>query len=101
MLRLRLSSSFAAILLAFAFIPGSALGQVRRVVTLDEAIRRALETHPSVAAAAEAVHASRGARLTARSWTNPTLNYQVEHEAAMNAQMLQVMERKTMAFAML
>lgn len=49
-----------------------------QTLTLSAAISRALATHPSVGAAAEAVRAARGSRLTARSWTNPTFNYQSE-----------------------
>lgn len=50
-----------------------------RSLTVSEAMSRALATHPRIGAAAEAVHAARGIRLTARSWTNPTFSQQTEN----------------------
>jgi cobalt-zinc-cadmium efflux system outer membrane protein len=81
--------------------PHVARSQVQRALTFEETVRRVLETHPSIGAAAEAVRARRGSRLTARSWANPTLNYQVEHEPVAGAASTTLMERKVTAFAML
>ena len=91
----------ATALSLFLLLPKSGLAQAQRSLTLEETIRRVLDTHPSIGAAAEAVEASRGTRLTARSWANPILNYEIEHEPAPGSHSIPVMERKTMAFAML
>ena len=82
-------------------LPQSGLAQAQRALTLEETIRRVLDSHPSIGAAAEAVQASHGTRLTARSWANPVLNYEIEHEPASGSNSIPVMERKTMGFAML
>jgi cobalt-zinc-cadmium efflux system outer membrane protein len=90
----------ATILFLSVVFPRVAPSQDRRPLTVEETIRRVLETHPRVRTAAEAVRASRGSRLTARSWANPTLNYQVEDEPATTAHGTPLVERKVMAFAM-
>jgi len=95
------SALVATILLLSAVSPHEAYSQVPRALTVEETIRRVLETHPRISAAAEAVRASRGSRLAARSWANPTLNYQVEHEPATTAHGTLLSQRKVMAFAML
>ena len=69
----------------------------RDTLTLDAAIARALATHPRIGAARQSVRAARGTRLTARSWTNPTFNYQAESmPAAMTGMPL---DREVMTFA--
>ena len=60
-------------------VPSLALAQSQRALTLEATVSRAIDTHPAVSAAMERVQAARGSRLTARSWTNPTLSYQVDH----------------------
>lgn len=65
-------------ILACWMAPSIGMAQSQRALTLDATVARAIETHPTVGAALERVRAARGARLTARSWTNPTLSYQVE-----------------------
>ena len=74
--------------------------QSRHSLTLDATIRRVLETHPSIGAAAEGVRAARGSRLTARSWTNPTLNYEVERAPLPGRTTPVGMERETRASVM-
>ena len=70
----------------------------QNALTVEAAIARALATHPRIGAAQQSVRAARGTRLTARSWTNPTLNYQSESmPAAMSANAL---DREVMTFAM-
>lgn len=89
-------SIIAACLLVAAFAPLRAQSQP---LTLTATIRRVLETHPAAGAAGERVRASRGSRLTARSWTNPTITYQVEHEPSVASPTTK--ERRVSAFAML
>lgn len=70
-----------AILAALAaLLSSSVAGAQQETLTLERALRRAIESHPAVAQAAERVRAARGIRLTARSWTNPTFTYQIENE---------------------
>lgn len=74
----------------------------RSTLTLKAGISRALATHPRVGAAAEAVRAARGSRLTARSWTNPTFNYQSEGSSGSAAGGSPLaLDREVMAFGML
>jgi len=49
------------------------------LLTLEALVNKVVATHPRVGAATEAVRAARGSSRTARSWTNPTLIYQVEN----------------------
>jgi len=77
----------------------SASTQRRVSLTLDEAIQAAL-TNPSVMAARERVSAARGTLRTARTWTNPTLNYQVEN-AQLPGSKPSGVEREESIFAML
>ena len=66
------------IVLACWIVPSLGFAQSQRTLTLDATVARAVETHPSIDAAIERVRAARGSGLTARSWTNPMLSYQVE-----------------------
>ena len=72
--------------------------QQGNTLTLEAAIARALATHPRISAAQQFVRAARGARLTARSWTNPTFNYQSESMPAAGGAV--TMDREVMTFAM-
>ena len=81
--------------------PAIAHGQTRHALTLDATVRRVLESHPSIGASAEGVRAARGARLTARSWTNPTLSYLVERAPLPGQAPSALIERETQASVML
>jgi cobalt-zinc-cadmium efflux system outer membrane protein len=90
---------FTLVVLLLAMRP--VLTTAQGALTLDATVRRALESHPTVAMAAERVRAARATRLTARSWTNPTFNYEVENEPAAGGHVPGVaMQRKVSAFAM-
>lgn len=79
--------------------PLSAPIQHRVSLTLDEAIQAAI-TNPSVMAARERVAAARGSLRTARTWSNPTLSYQVEN-APLPGSDASGFEREESIFAML
>ena len=49
-----------------------------QAVTLDDVIR-AVATNPGIFSARERVNAARGTLRTARTWANPTVNYEVEN----------------------
>lgn len=68
-------------------------------LTVEAAMARALANHPRIGAARENVRAARGSRLTARSWANPTLNYQSENMPLSGRPAL--LSREVMTFAML
>lgn len=70
-------------------------------LTLGAAISRALATHPRVGAAAEAVRAAKGNRLTARSWANPAFNYQSDGSNGPATHGTPSMARETMTFGTL
>jgi len=58
---------------------GMMLGQQANPLTLREAVRKALETHPSLQAAGERIGVSRGHRIQAGLALNPTLVIQTEN----------------------
>lgn len=76
----------------------SLAGAQASALTLEATVRRALDAHPNVAMASERVVAARGTRLTARSWTNPVLNYELEHEPVEGTAGI-VTQRKISTFA--
>jgi cobalt-zinc-cadmium efflux system outer membrane protein len=84
---------------AYSQVPLSAPTQRRASLTLDEAIQAAV-TNPSVMAARERVAAARGSLRTARTWSNPTLSYQVEN-APLPGSNASGLEREESMFAML
>lgn len=75
--------------------------QEASALTLRAAMARALEAHPRVGAAAEAVRAAKGSRLTARSWTNPSFNFQSEGSDVPVANGSLATDRETMTFGVL
>jgi outer membrane protein, heavy metal efflux system len=94
------SAAVALLLLHPLIAPTHA--QQGAALTLGAAISRALATHPSVGAADQAVRAAKGTRLTARSWSNPSFNYQREEaSSAAPGHGTTAMSRETMTFGML
>ena len=55
------------------------IGSSREPLTLSRVIRLVTQRHPLVLAAEARITAARGARLTAGSWANPILTYEVEN----------------------
>ena len=85
---------------ALVVFPYTASGQARvQSITLEEATRAAAAS-PSVGAAREKVRAAQGTLRTARTWTNPTLTYQVEKAPLPGARSV-ALEREESFIAML
>lgn len=91
----------AALALLFNPLISLTSAQEGAALTLSAAVSRAVATHPRLGVAAEAVRAARGSRLMARSWTNPSFNYQSDGSSDPAAGGLPALERETMTFGML
>lgn len=76
-------------------------GSASRTVTLDEAVRLALQSHAAVASARQRINASRGMLRTARAWSNPLLTHQVENAPLPGGPTSTGLDRETSTFALL
>lgn len=86
-------------LIARAQAPLPAAQATPESITLEEAIRAAV-ANPAISSARERASAARGALRTARTWSNPTLTYQVEN-APLPRSSSTGLEREESVFAML
>ncbi|MEO7966266.1 MAG: TolC family protein [Gemmatimonadaceae bacterium] len=80
--RVRARSAAAVLVAALISVSHTVSAQIvatRRAITLNEVIRRAVESSPLIDAARARLQAARGSRLSAGTLPNPILTYQVEN----------------------